>query len=66
MYDSTNARTETPEQFTDGHDIPRGGIDAHGDPIRPSLASDGPSLTWEHFRKKFVQVENSHDHVVNV
>ena len=56
MFDSTNARTETPVQFTDVHDIPRGPIDGHGDPMAPIPGqrwfSDGPSLTWKHIGKK--------------
>ena len=37
-------RTETPVQFTDGHDFPWGPINVHGDPIRPFLASDGSTM----------------------
>ena len=32
-----HARTETLVQFTDGHDIPRGPIDSHDDPVAPLL-----------------------------
>ena len=55
-------RTETPVQFTDGHDVPKGPIDGHGNPMAPILGqgwfSDSPSLIMEKFRKKFVQNEN--------
>ena len=54
MFDSTNARTKTPVQFTDGYDIPRGPIGGHGDRMAPipgqRLFSGGPSLTWKKSR----------------
>ena len=44
-------RTETPVQFTDGHDVPRGPIDGHDNPGQ-GWFSDGPSLIMEKFREK--------------
>ena len=51
------AHYETPVQFTNSYDIPRGPIDGHGDlmaPIPPGqwCLSDGSSLIMEKFRKK--------------
>ena len=50
------ARTETPVQFTDGHDIPRGPIDSKGDLMAPIPGqlwlSDGPSLIMNKILEK--------------
>ena len=61
------SRTETPVRFTDGHDIPKGPFDGHGNPMAPI-----PGQRWsitDHGKiseKKFVQDENWQVHVVNI
>ena len=60
-------RTETPVQFTDGHDVPREPIDSHGNPMAPI-----PGQQWsiadpvKKIGKSSVQVDNWHVHVVTV
>ena len=52
-------RTETPVQFTDGHDVPREPIDSHGNPMAPI-----PGQQWsiadlvKKIGKNCVQVDN--------
>ena len=58
-----------PRGAIDGHGHPRGAIDGHGNPMAPILGqrwlSDGPSLIMEKLRrKKFVQVEIWHVHLM--
>ena len=59
---SERARTETPVQVTDGHDIPRGPFDGHGNPMAAIPGQrwfgDGPSLIMKKNSEKFVHVEN--------
>ena len=38
------ARTETPVQFTVGHDIPRRPIDGHGEPMAPIPGRDASAM----------------------
>ena len=48
-----SSRTVAPVPFSDGHDIPRGAIDGHGNPMVPISGqrwfSDDPSLIMEKF-----------------
>ena len=51
------ALTETPVQFTDGHDILKGPSSmAMAIPWHPSLASDGSVMVHRWFRKKFWKI----------